>query len=120
MAITSTFGALADPTRLAVVTRLGRGEATIGELATGHAMSLPAFSKHVGVLVDAGLVTRSKVGRSVVCRLAPQPLAEAGSWLTDVTSFWTATLDRLDDLVTGDPPAPRTPDPASTPPEERT
>ncbi|MCU1433170.1 MAG: transcriptional regulator, ArsR family [Actinotalea sp.] len=90
MTVTTTFSALADPTRLAVVSRLGSGEATISELAATHPMSLPAFTRHIRVLVDAGLVTRRKVGRSVVCRLAPEPLGDAQSWLTDVTAFWTA------------------------------
>jgi DNA-binding transcriptional ArsR family regulator len=75
MPLTSTFAALADPTRLAIVTRLSRGEATMGELAAPHRITLPAMTKHVGVLVDAGMVKRHKVGRSVVC-YCPNPELE--------------------------------------------
>lgn len=100
MALTLVLGALADPTRRAVVDRLARGEATVGVLAEPHDMSLPAFSKHVGVLVAAGLVRRRKVGRSVVCSLATEPLDEVAAWVTDVRSYWSSTLDRLDHLVT--------------------
>ena len=85
MSVTTTFAALSDPTRQRVVTRLAQGEASIGELAAPHPMSLPAFTKHVRVLVDAGLVHRRKVGRTVLCTLAPQPLADARAWLSDVS-----------------------------------
>lgn len=100
IALTATFSALADPTRRAVLARLARGPATVGELAAPHAMSLPAVTKHVGVLVDAGLVRRRKEGRTVVCSLAPEGLAEAEAWVQDLTSFWDATLDRLEQVVT--------------------
>jgi DNA-binding transcriptional ArsR family regulator len=100
MTLTATFGALADPTRLAIVTRLSRGEATMGELAEPHDMSLPAITKHLRVLVDAGLVSRRKTGRTVVCTLDPGALAEAQRWLGDLRSYWNASLDRLDRLLT--------------------
>lgn len=99
MPIGKTFAALADPTRRAVVERLARGDATVGALAAPHAMSLPAFSKHVGVLVDAGLVRRRKVGRSVLCSLEPTALDEVAAWVTDTAAFWRATLDRLERVL---------------------
>lgn len=99
-ALSVTFHALSDPTRRTVVARLTTGPATVGRLAAEHAMSLPAFSKHVGVLVDAGLVTRRKTGRTVVCSLRPAALGPAQAWLGDMTAFWSANLDRLDTLLT--------------------
>jgi DNA-binding transcriptional ArsR family regulator len=99
MSIGETFAALADPTRRAVVERLARGDATVGVLAAPHAMSLPAFSKHVRVLVEAGLVRRRKVGRAVVCSLDPASLDEVAAWVADTTAFWRATLDRLEQVL---------------------
>lgn len=99
MSLSETLAAVADPTRRAVVVRLARGTATVGELAAPHAMSLPAFGKHLRVLVDAGLVSRRKEGRRVLCTLEPQPLTEVADWVTDLTAFWTGALDRLE-LVT--------------------
>jgi DNA-binding transcriptional ArsR family regulator len=99
MPLTSTFAALADPTRLAIVTRLSRGEATMGELAAPHRITLPAMTKHVGVLVDAGMVKRRKVGRTVVCSLRPESLSEVEAWLGDLTAYWNTTIDRLEDLL---------------------
>jgi DNA-binding transcriptional ArsR family regulator len=99
LTLTSTFAALADPTRLAIVTRLSRGEATMGELAAPHRITLPAMTKHVGVLVDAGMVKRHKVGRSVVCSLRPESLSEVQTWLGDLTAYWNTTIDRLEDLL---------------------
>jgi DNA-binding transcriptional ArsR family regulator len=100
--LTRTFGALADPTRLAIVGRLSRGDATMGELAEPHRITLPAMTKHVGVLVDAGLVMRRKVGRTVVCTIRPEAFAEVESWLGDLTSYWNSTVDRLEELLRGD------------------
>jgi DNA-binding transcriptional ArsR family regulator len=99
MSISATLTAVAHPTRRAVVDQLAGGTATVSELAASHAMSLPAFTKHMGVLVDAGLVSRRKLGRSVLCTLEPQPLTEVADWVTDLTKFWSGALDRLD-LVT--------------------
>lgn len=99
--LTTTFAALADPTRLAIVTRLSRGEATMGELATPHAITAPAITKHVHLLVDAGLVTRRKVGRTVVCAIRPEALSEVEVWLGDLTTYWNRTVDRLADLLEG-------------------
>jgi DNA-binding transcriptional ArsR family regulator len=100
MLLPTLFAALADPTRLAIVTRLSQGEATMGELARPHQLTLPAITKHVGVLVEAGVVRRRKVGRTVVCTLRPQPLSEAQAWLGDLTSYWNQAVDRLETLLT--------------------
>ena len=96
MSIHRTFAALGDPTRQAMVERLGRGEATVGELAAPHDISLPAVTKHLRVLESAGLVTRTRQGRTVVCRLNSTPLVEAQTWITDRRRLWDANLDRLE------------------------
>lgn len=94
------FGALADPTRRAMVTRLGHGETcTISELAEPFDMSLPAVMKHIGVLEDAGLLMREKTGRTVHCRLNPAPMREAMDWLEETQRFWEQRLDALAEFV---------------------
>ena len=100
--LSTTFGALADPTRLAVVGRLSRGDATMGELAEPHRITPPAMTKHVTVLVDAGLVSRRRVGRTVVCSLRPEAFSEVEQWLGDLTAYWNSTVDRLEELLRGD------------------
>jgi len=82
-----------------MVERLSRGEATMGELAAPHRITLPAVTKHVGVLVDAGLVQRRKAGRTVVCALRPEALSEVQAWLGDLTAYWNSTVDRLEDFL---------------------
>jgi len=95
-----TFAALADPTRRALIARLGdHPDLSISELAQPHAVSLQAVIKHLGVLEDAGLVTRRKVGRTVHCRLRPRPLADAVTWLERYERFWSASFDRLAEVV---------------------
>jgi DNA-binding transcriptional ArsR family regulator len=89
------FWALSDATRRGVVDQLGRGPASVTELAQSHAMSLPGFMKHLKVLEDAGLVSRTKEGRIVRCELAPAPLQEAAMWLAHYESFWNERLDAL-------------------------
>jgi len=91
-----TFEALVDPTRRAILARLEREEsASISELAEPFAIKLPAVMKHLGVLEDAGLITRSKTGRTVTVRLSPQPMRAAMEWLKRYERFWSASLDRL-------------------------
>jgi DNA-binding transcriptional ArsR family regulator len=91
-----TFAALVDPTRRAILARLALEESvSIGELARPFAIKLPAVMKHLDVLGAAGLVTRSKTGRTVAVRLAPEPMAEAMNWLRRYERFWSARLDRL-------------------------
>jgi DNA-binding transcriptional ArsR family regulator len=102
-ALNRTFGALADPTRRAMVAQLARkGVQTAGELAKPHAVSLPAALKHIGVLVDAGLIRRQKIGRTVHCRLEAARLSEAMAWLEKYERFWSARLDALVEFVEGD------------------
>ena len=93
------FGALADPTRRAVVARLQRGPATVGELAGPHDMALPTFLAHLRKLEAAGLVTTEKRGRTRYCALAPDALLPAQDWLDAQRALWTGRLDRLDDYV---------------------
>lgn len=94
-ALSDAFAALADPTRRAILARLTRGEATVGELAAPFAMSLPGVSKHLKVLESAGLIVRGRDAQRRPCRLAPAPLAEVESWLRDRRAEWEARLDRL-------------------------
>jgi DNA-binding transcriptional ArsR family regulator len=92
----STFGALADPTRRAILATLILGQASITELAKPHRMSLPAVMKHVRVLEEAGLVSQKKIGRTRRCQLAAQPLKEAEQWLSQYRAFWEGTFDSLE------------------------
>lgn len=90
------FGALADPTRRALIARLaGQDGLSISELAHPFSMSLPAVMKHIAVLERAGLVARHKTGRSVSCRLVGTPMQDAMSWLAPYRQFWSESLDRL-------------------------
>jgi DNA-binding transcriptional ArsR family regulator len=89
------FGALSDPTRRAIVARLAEGEAALTELAEPFDMTLPAVSKHVSVLIAAGLVAQEKRGRTRYCRLEREPLAAAGTWIAGYTDFWRGQLDSL-------------------------
>ena len=91
-----TFAALADPTRRAMLARLTLGEASVGELAAPHAMSLPAVSKHLKVLERAGLVVRRKDGRVHHCRIETAPMHAAAAWIERHRRFWEAQLDALD------------------------
>jgi DNA-binding transcriptional ArsR family regulator len=92
-----TFAALVDPTRRAILARLEREDdgASVSELAKPFAIKLPAVMKHLDVLDDAGLITRSKAGRTVTVRLASEPMREAMDWLRRYERFWSASLDRL-------------------------
>jgi len=95
----TTFQALADPTRRGMLASLALGEKSIGELAQPFAMSFAGASKHVKVLEAAGLIARRKVGRTHLCTLRAEPLAEAEQWLRQWEKFWTARLDRLEALI---------------------
>jgi DNA-binding transcriptional ArsR family regulator len=91
-----TFGALADPTRRAILARLAGGEATVNELAAPFAMSLQAFSKHLKVLERAGLITRGRDAQYRPCRLEAAPLDSAASWIDRHRQVWTDRFDRLE------------------------
>jgi DNA-binding transcriptional ArsR family regulator len=98
-----TFSALADPTRRAVLWRL-RNEPglSVSELARPLSLKLPGMTKHLDVLSDAGLITRTKTGRTVAVNLSAAPMQEAMAWLHRYERFWTASLDRLAALVEED------------------
>ena len=97
--LSSTFAALADPTRRAILVRLADGEATVNELAEPFSMSLQAVSKHLKVLQQAGLVTRGRDGQRRPSRLEAVPLAEATEWLERYRRFWEGNYQRLDALL---------------------
>ncbi|PZO02986.1 MAG: transcriptional regulator [Hyphomicrobiales bacterium] len=94
-----TFRALADPTRRAVVRALGRGPASVSELARPFEMALPSFLQHLRVLEASGLVITAKTGRVRTCTLRTEPLAAAEDWLEAQRSLWTKRLDQLDAFV---------------------
>jgi DNA-binding transcriptional ArsR family regulator len=99
ISLDDTFRALADPTRRAVVQALGRGPASVSDLARPFDMALPSFLQHLKLLEDTGLVTTAKTGRVRICSLQAEPLAAAERWLDDQRSLWTKRLDQLDRLV---------------------
>jgi len=94
-----TFSALSDPTRRAILERLGRGPATIGELAEPFGMSLTGLKKHVRVLEEADLVVTQKIGRARRCRLGPGRLEDATRWIEEHRSRWERRLDRLEGYI---------------------
>ena len=93
--LNATFGALADPTRRAILGRLTLGECTVSELAQPFAISLPAITKHLNVLEEAGLVARKKHGRERVVRLKAKPMQEAADWIAPYRRFWEDRLTAL-------------------------
>ncbi len=110
----TTFAALADPTRRAILARLASGEASVQELAAPFDMSLPAVSKHLKVLERAGLVARGRDAQRRPCRLVAAPLRDVADWAERYRRFWEESLDRLDDYLRelqqaeGKPAAPAT------------
>jgi DNA-binding transcriptional ArsR family regulator len=94
--ISTTFAALADPTRRSILARLAAGEASVTELAEPFEMSLPAISKHLKVLERAGLIARSRDAQWRPCRLEAGPLKEADDWLERYRRHWEESFDRLD------------------------
>jgi DNA-binding transcriptional ArsR family regulator len=94
-----TFGALADPTRRAILARLASGEATVSELGEPFEMSGPAISKHLKVLERAGLISRGREAQWRPCRLVGAPLKDAADWLEEYRRFWEDSFDRLDDYL---------------------
>ena len=97
--LTSTFAALADPTRRALLGRLVGGEKSVTELAAPFKMSLPGISKHLKVLERAGLIARSRDAQWRPCRLEGKPLKEAAAWIENYRRFWEESFDRLDDYL---------------------
>ena len=97
--LSTTFAALADPTRRAILARLASGEATVSELAEPFEMSGPAISKHLKVLEHAGLISRGRQAQWRPCRLKADPLKAAADWLEEYRRFWEESFDRLDDYL---------------------
>lgn len=98
------FQALADPTRRAVLGRLGRGPASISELATPFDMALPSFMKHIRTLEQSGLIRTRKQGRVRTCAIEKKPFAAAQAWLSQQRALWDGRLERLDQFVTTEEP----------------
>src|SRR5687768_1586067 len=94
--LSTTFGALADPTRRALLARLALGESSVTELAEPFDMSLPAVSKHLKVLERAGLIARGREAQWRPCRIEPRALKKVDDWLERYRCFWDQSLDRLD------------------------
>ena len=97
--LSSTFAALADPTRRAILARLASGEASVTALAEPFDMSMPAISKHLKVLERAGLIARSRDAQYRPCHLEPTPLKEVAEWVDEYRRFWEESLDRLDQYL---------------------
>ena len=98
----STFSALADPTRRAILQQLARGPAPVTDLAQPFRISLPAVSKHLRVLEQAGLIERRKQAKWRLCQLRPEPLREAVDWLERYRQFWEESFDSLSAMLEAD------------------
>jgi len=97
--ISTTFGALADPTRRAILSRLASGEASVTELAAPFEMTLPAVSKHLKVLERAGLIARGREAQWRPCRLEAAPLKDVADWVERYRQNWEESFDRLDEYL---------------------
>jgi DNA-binding transcriptional ArsR family regulator len=97
--LSTTFAALADPTRRAILQKLTRGEKSVSELAAPFRMTLPAVSKHLKVLARAGLIERSREAQWRPCKLRAAPLKQAVRWMEAYRRFWEQRFDRLDDYL---------------------
>ena len=97
--LSSTFAALADPTRRAILARLASGESSVTEIAKPFKMSLPAITKHLKVLERGGLITRSREAQWRPCKLKAEPLKEAVDWLQFYRRHWEDSFDRLDEYL---------------------
>ena len=97
--LSTTLAALADPTRRAILARLGHGEASVNELAEPFAISLPAISRHLKVLENAGLVSRSRSAQWRPVRLEGAPLRDLATWLEHYRKFWDQGFDKMDALI---------------------
>lgn len=97
--LSTVFGALADPTRRAILARLTRGDATVAELAAPFAVSQPAISRHLKVLERAGLISRRRRATARLSHLEAEPLRQATAWLARYQEYWDESFDRLDALL---------------------
>src|SRR5471032_2122778 len=121
--LSTTFSALADPTRRAILTRLMSGATSVNDLAEPHDMSLPAISKHLKVLERSGLIMRSREAQVRPCQLKAEPLKEAVDWLEGYRRHWEESFDRLDEYLKelqakGKSDGGKTPVPSSTGPRK--
>jgi DNA-binding transcriptional ArsR family regulator len=98
--LSTVFGALADPTRRAILRRLTEGDATVAELVAPFSVSQPAISRHLKVLERAGLISRRRRATARLSHLEAKPLREATAWLARYQEYWDESYDRLDDLLT--------------------
>lgn len=111
----AVFAALADPTRRAIIDRLARGDASVGELAAPFEMSQPAVSKHLRVLEDAGLISRTRVATTRYSTLRAEPLREASEWMGRYRRFWNEGFDKLDSVLAAHQASVSVPEPAADP-----
>jgi DNA-binding transcriptional ArsR family regulator len=102
--LSTTFAALADPTRRAILARLAQGETSVGELAAPFDISWPAISRHLKVLEGAGLIERRVDAQWRLCRLRGEAMREASEWLDAYRAFWEESLDRLTEYLEAKPP----------------
>ena len=98
-ALNDVFHALADPTRRAVLQRLGEGPASVKDLSEPFDMALPSFTQHLRVLEEGGLIKSKKVGRVRICEIKPKQLSKAERWFEDQRALWEGRLDRLDAYI---------------------
>lgn len=97
--LSEVFGALADPTRRAILARLAKGEATVKELAEPFQMSAPAITKHLKVLQRAGLISQGRQAQWRPCKLEAKPLQDASDWIAQYRRFWEESFERLEDYL---------------------
>jgi len=97
--LSTTFQALADPTRRAILASLTTGEKTVSDLAEPFDMTMPAITKHLKVLEKANLIERSREAQYRPCRLHPEPLKDIDAWISEYRKFWEASFDRLEDYL---------------------
>jgi DNA-binding transcriptional ArsR family regulator len=97
--LSTTFAALADPTRRAILARLSQGEASVSDLSKPFSMSAPAVTKHLKVLQRAGLISQSRQAQWRPCKLQAKPLMEAADWVAQYRQHWEERLDRLEDYL---------------------
>jgi DNA-binding transcriptional ArsR family regulator len=115
----AVFGALADPTRRAILARLAQGDLSVGELRTPFPVSQPAISRHLKVLESAGLISRSRRATARLSHLEAEPLREATEWLARYQAFWDERFEQLDALLATLTPVERTaPAPGTPTPQE--
>lgn len=118
--LSATFAALADPTRRALLAHLRHGEATVNELAAPHELTLPAISRHLKVLEQAGLVVKTRQAQWRPCRLVADPLREVDTWMDDYRRFFADRFDRLAEHLSEEPTEEPSTNPSDRSPKETT